>query len=194
MTKNSLLSLHASFRSQVMKCGFECHFNNEQYVCLFSIPALPICTSTTKTGNTIFIDTSKVPPNEAIKCNCSVDINASAQSVHVGYELSVATWPDATSCGLRFQTGTIGFKCNDNPLVELTKSFNQLQFSKDTSDVDACFILFIGKFLSFFSLRSFELTTNKTPAKYEERLVKSIFEPMNATTTTKLTLDSCHAL
>ena len=112
----------------------------------FPFPALPICTSTTKTGNTIFIDTSMVPPNEAIKCSCSVDIDASAQSVHVGYELSVATdWSDATSCGLRFQTGTFRFTCNENPLVELTKSFNQLQFSKGTLDVDACFIIFIGK-------------------------------------------------
>ena len=82
-----------------------------------------------------------VPRNEAISCSCSVDIDGSAQSVHVGYE-PLAT---STSCGLRFKIGSNLFTCAEVRLKHIIESFSQLEFSKTSFDASACFILFIGK-------------------------------------------------
>ena len=105
------------------------------------------------TGSTILIDTSRVPPNEVINCNCSVRIDASAQTIKAGYELTVDNWPTSTPCGIKFLAGSIGFTCTnvDTPLNE----FSVLQFTKTPVGVkiDACFILLMGKnglYVSYF--------------------------------------------
>ena len=131
------------------------------------ITALPICTSSARTGNTILIDTSMVPPNDAITCTCSVDIDANAQSVHVGYEPVTGT---TSQCGLLFHTGIKKFECTEVPFDHIVGGFNQLEFSKTSVDADACFILFIGKHIYLVVQYTGAFTYQYTPAIFINKL------------------------
>ena len=88
-----------------------------------------------------------VPQDDEVSCTCSVDIvgmNKGSTTVYVGYEPAQGT---TSQCGLRFQTGSRLFTCEEPGIIPIAEEdISQIYFSKTSASANACFILFIGKY------------------------------------------------
>ena len=118
---------------------------------------VPVCTSSTQSGQTLYIDTSAVPILGVEQtCQCDIQFTFNATEVTVHY-LS----PGYTSCGLKFSFTTTSFLCTTG-LFRTESYFEEITFIRDAnSDATACLVIYLGKlFLTIiFSKRIYIVST-----------------------------------
>ena len=107
---------------------------------------VPVCTSSSQSGQTLYIDTSAGPSLEVKQtCQCDVTFLANATKVEVHYFA-----PDYDTCGLKFSFTTTAFLCTPG-LYSIEPYFEKITFTRDAiSQATACLVIYLGKRFSYF--------------------------------------------
>ena len=115
-------------------------------MCFFFLSVVPVCTSSTQSGQTLYIDTSAVPSLEVKQtCQCDVTFTTNATKVDVQYFA-----PDYPTCGLKFSFTTTAFVCA-SVFYSIDPYFEKITFTRDAiSQATSCLVIYLGKRFSYF--------------------------------------------
>ena len=107
---------------------------------IFFSSVSPLCTSSSQSGQTLYMDTSEVPDNVEVECYCDFKFTKTASTVHVYY-----SGADYKGCGIWFKFLDRNFACTIEGLYSI-RSFEELTFYRAShSEATVCFIVYLGE-------------------------------------------------